>query len=66
MEGSTAKIEDGMHQPSILPTSPTDAQPIGAAGSSDQLGGEENSLFDKGLIETAYDFNIILSLLGEP
>ena len=40
----------GVH-PSILPTEPTDGAAI-YAGSADRLADGENSLFDKGLIET--------------
>jgi hypothetical protein len=41
----------GVH-PSILPTEPKDG-PAGYGGSADRLVDGENSLFDKGLIETA-------------
>jgi len=41
----------GVHA-SILPTEPTDGA-AAFAGSADRLADGENSLFDKGLIETA-------------
>ena len=41
----------GVHE-SILPTEPTDGA-AAFAGSVDHLADNENSLFDKGLIETA-------------
>jgi hypothetical protein len=41
----------GIH-PSILPTEPTDGA-AALAGSADHLADGENSLFDKGLIDTA-------------
>ena len=40
----------GIHA-SVLPTEPTDGAAM--AGSADRLADGENSLFDKGLIETA-------------
>ena len=52
MEGkSSDKLMEGAH-PSVLPTEPTDA-PHGYIGTSaDRLADGENSLFDKGLIDT--------------
>jgi len=51
MEAVKSTQIDAVH-PSILPTEPTEGGAI-YAGSADRLADGENSLFDKGLIETA-------------
>jgi hypothetical protein len=53
MEGTSQdKLFEGHGQGSILPTQPTEGAPL-IAGSADRLADGENSLFDKGLIDTA-------------